>query len=109
MEIDNSPIEEFRNQFKIKKAPVNYLAAEQRSVKSVILALVIASSRIAPESFCIKSRTHSGPTSGYDEKTIIIPALEAKFQGIISIKKSKVKISELLNFKLLLLHLACCL
>jgi hypothetical protein len=168
MEIDNSPIEEFRNQFKIKKAPVtkefiskttflsfpgltgrlgrlaeeresrktldarlslssqavsgetsgmtykdvacdvtygrlsNYLAAEQRSVKSVILALVLASSRIGPESFCIRmdSLRVVDPASGNDKqnKTIISRSRPSK--------NFLIKISELLNFKFIILIFA---
>jgi hypothetical protein len=97
METDNSPIEEFRNQFKIKKAPVNSLPAEQRSVKSVILAFVLSSLRIGPESFCIKERF---PASGNDKKNKTIISRSRPSKNFL------IKISELLNIKFIILIFA---
>jgi hypothetical protein len=89
METDNSPKEKFINQYKTKKAPVNYLSAEQRSVRSVILA--------CPESFCIKERF---PSSGNDKqnKTIIFRSRPSR--------NFLIKISELFNFKFIILIFA---
>jgi len=59
---------------------MNYPAAELRGVKSVILALVLALSRIGPTSFFrIPNKSEGFPTSGNDKQNNIFnPAAELK-------------------------------
>jgi hypothetical protein len=64
----------------------NYLAAGQRSVKSVILA--------CPESFCIKKRF---PASGNDKQNKTIISINRPSRDFL------IKISEFLNFNFLIL------